>query len=145
MHTKKTNNTNKLMQISYHFALTKIQKLQNLKNNNKIKKTFFLYWPVCPVFFPVWNRGVNRIGLLAGMVYTGCTSWYSTVLTPLIFMINPIFWNLIIMSCISTSSLIMSRKGIINQFNCPLRGLIRRKYTLFWVHISSHSQLVGPT
>ena len=27
---KKTNNTNKLMQISYHSALTKIQKLQNL-------------------------------------------------------------------------------------------------------------------
>ena len=41
MHTKKTNNTNKLMQISYHFALTKIQKLQNLKNNNNNKKTFF--------------------------------------------------------------------------------------------------------
>ena len=41
MHTKKTNNTNKLMQISYYFALTKIQKLQNLKNNNNKKKTFF--------------------------------------------------------------------------------------------------------
>ena len=39
MHTKKTNNTNKLMQISYHSALTKIQKLQNLK---KKKKTFFV-------------------------------------------------------------------------------------------------------
>ena len=38
MHTKKTNNTNKLMQISYHFILTKIQKLQNLK---KKKKNFF--------------------------------------------------------------------------------------------------------
>ena len=35
------------MQISYHFALTKIQKLQNLKNNNN-KKTFFLYRPVLP-------------------------------------------------------------------------------------------------
>ena len=34
MHTKKTNNTNKLMQISYHSALTKIQKK---------KKNFFLY------------------------------------------------------------------------------------------------------
>ena len=33
LHTKKTNNTNKLMQISYHSALTKIQKLQNLKKN----------------------------------------------------------------------------------------------------------------
>ena len=39
LHTKKKNNTNKLMQISYHSALTKIQKLQNLKK--KTKKTFF--------------------------------------------------------------------------------------------------------
>ena len=31
LHIKKTNNTNKLMQISYHSALTKIQKLQNFK------------------------------------------------------------------------------------------------------------------
>ena len=29
LHTKKTNNTNKLMQISYYSTLTKIQKLQN--------------------------------------------------------------------------------------------------------------------
>ena len=29
LYTKKTNNTNKLMQISCHSALTKIQKLQN--------------------------------------------------------------------------------------------------------------------
>ena len=36
MHTKKTNNTNKLMQISYHFVLTKIQKLQNLKKKKKL-------------------------------------------------------------------------------------------------------------
>ena len=34
------------MQISYHSALTKIQKLQNLK---KKKKNFFLYRPVRPV------------------------------------------------------------------------------------------------
>ena len=41
------------MQISYHFALTKIQKLQNLKK--KEKEFFFLgtdwyaqYWPVLP-------------------------------------------------------------------------------------------------
>ena len=47
MHTKKTNNTNKLMQISYHSVLTKIQKLQNLKKKNK--KNFFLYRPVRPV------------------------------------------------------------------------------------------------
>ena len=64
MHTKKTNNTNKLMQICYHFALTKIQKLQNLKKNKKIKKTFFvpagiarnwLVWLVRLVFKPIRN------------------------------------------------------------------------------------------
>ena len=98
MHTKKTNNTNKLMQISYHFALTKIQKLQNLK---KKKKNFFfvpagthgtgLYcpklagmpgtWLVRPVFFPVRNRGVIRTRLLAGTVYSSRTGWYGTKLT----------------------------------------------------------------
>ena len=31
LHIKKTNNNNKLMQISYYFVFTKIQKLQNLK------------------------------------------------------------------------------------------------------------------
>ena len=75
MHTKKTNNTNKLMQISYHFALTKIQKLQNLK---KKKKLFFVSagtpgtgqycpkladmastWPVWPVLKPVRNVDVS--------------------------------------------------------------------------------------
>ena len=35
MHTKKTNNTNKLIQISYHSILTKIQKLQNFKKKKK--------------------------------------------------------------------------------------------------------------
>ena len=45
------------MQISYHSALAKIQKLQNLK---KKKKNFFLYLLVCPVptgiarNWPVW-------------------------------------------------------------------------------------------
>ena len=29
LHIKKTNNSNKLMQVSYYSALTKIQKLQN--------------------------------------------------------------------------------------------------------------------
>ena len=38
LYTKKTNNTNKLIQISYHSTLTKIQKLQNYKK----KKVFFL-------------------------------------------------------------------------------------------------------
>ena len=92
MHTKKTNNTNKLIQISYHFVLTKIQKLQNLKK--KKKKTFFLYWPVRPVpagiarnwpvrpvFFPVRNRGVECTGLLAGTVYSGR---YGTILTSMV-------------------------------------------------------------
>ena len=41
MQTKKINNTNKLMQINYHSALTKIQKLQNLKK----KKGFFFWVP----------------------------------------------------------------------------------------------------
>ena len=38
MHTKKTNNTNKLMQISYHYALKKNSKITKL---NK-KKLFFV-------------------------------------------------------------------------------------------------------
>ena len=37
LHTKKKNNTNKLMQISYHSILTKIQKLQNYKKKKKKK------------------------------------------------------------------------------------------------------------
>ena len=45
LHTKKTNDFNKLILISYHSALTKIQKLQNLKK----KKNFFLYRLVRPV------------------------------------------------------------------------------------------------
>ena len=100
MHTKKTNNTNKLMQISYHFALTKIQKLQNLRKKKKKKLFFFvpagthgtgLYcpklagmpgtWLVRPVFFPVRNRGVECTGLLVGTVYSSRTGWYDTELT----------------------------------------------------------------
>ena len=58
MHTKKTNNINKLIQISYHSILTKIQELQNLKK--KKKKLFSVpagtarnwpVWLVQPVFF----------------------------------------------------------------------------------------------
>ena len=98
MHTKKTNNTNKLIQISYHSILTKIQKLQNLKKKKK-KKLFSVpagtpgtgrycpklagTRPVRPVFFPVQNRGVERTGLLASTVYSGRTSWYGTELTTL--------------------------------------------------------------
>ena len=65
MHTKKINNTNKLMQISYHSALTKIQKLQNLK---KKKKKNFCTDRYCskladmtdtwPVFKPIQNGDV---------------------------------------------------------------------------------------
>ena len=54
------------MQISYYSVLTKIQKLQNLKNKNKkkIKKKNFFFvpasiarnWSVRPVFFQVQNR-----------------------------------------------------------------------------------------
>ena len=68
------------MQISYHSAITKIQKLQNLKKKKK-KKNFPVpasitwNWPVRPIFFPVRNKGVICTGLLAGTVYTG---WYGT-------------------------------------------------------------------
>ena len=61
------------MQISYHSALTKIQKLQNFKK--KKKKLFFVpagiarNWPVRPVFFPVRNRGVIHTSLLGTVRY----------------------------------------------------------------------------
>ena len=48
LHTKKTN---KLIQVSYHFSLTKIQKLQNQKK----KKRLFPDQPVRPVFKLVRN------------------------------------------------------------------------------------------
>ena len=92
MYTKKTNNTNKLMQISYHSVLTKIQKLQNFK---KKKKLFFVSagtpdiaqnwptWLVRLVYFPVRNKGVIRTGLLVDTVYSGRTVRYGTELTPL--------------------------------------------------------------
>ena len=86
MHTKKTNNTNKLIQISYHSALTKIQKLQNLKKKKKkiVPTSIARNWLVWPVFFPVQNKGVIRIGFLAGTVYSGRTGRYGMKLTPLI-------------------------------------------------------------
>ena len=77
LHIKKTNNTNKLMQISYHSALTKITKL-------KKKKRIARNWLVGPVFFSVRNMGVICIGLLTSTVYTGRTSRYGTKSTPLI-------------------------------------------------------------
>ena len=44
LHTKKTNNTNKLIQISYQ----PLQKFKNYKTKKKRKKGFFLYWLVHP-------------------------------------------------------------------------------------------------
>ena len=38
LHTKKINNTNKLIQISYHSALTKFKNCKTLKKNLKKKK-----------------------------------------------------------------------------------------------------------
>ena len=50
------------MQVSYHSALTKIQKLQNFK---KKKKLFFLYWPVLP------EIGRYMAGIFSGMKHRG--------------------------------------------------------------------------
>ena len=61
MHTKKTNNTNKLIQISYYSVLTKIQKLQNLK---KKKKTFFCTGRYCP-------KLAGTAGIFSGMKQGG--------------------------------------------------------------------------
>ena len=79
MHTKKTNNTNKLMQISYHFALTKIQKLQNLK---KKKKNFFFctgryarYRPVLPEIGRYARYMVGTLGIFSGTKQEGYTYW----------------------------------------------------------------------
>ena len=85
------------MQISCHFALTKIQKLQNLKK--KKKKTFFFtgrytqyrlvlpeigqYMACTAGIFLVRNMGIICTGLLAGTVYSDDTGWYGTELTPL--------------------------------------------------------------
>ena len=91
MHTKKTNNTNKLMQISCHSVLTKIQKLQNLKKKKKkiyVPAGIARNWPVRPVFFPVRNRGVECIGFLAGTVYSGRTGRYGTKLITLLLTSN---------------------------------------------------------
>ena len=41
-------------------------------------------WTVRPIFFPVRNRGVERIGLLAGTVYSGRTARYGTELITLV-------------------------------------------------------------
>ena len=75
MHTKKTNNTNKLMQISYHFAQTKIQKLQNLKNNNnkkfKKKKNFFSVPAGTPSTGRYCPKLTGAAGIFSGMKQGG--------------------------------------------------------------------------
>ena len=82
------------MQISYHSALTKIQKLQNLKK--KKKKTFFCtnrytrYRPVLPEigrygqYFSGMKQGVICTSLFAGTVYIGRIGRYGIESTPLI-------------------------------------------------------------
>ena len=97
MHIKKTNNTNKLIQISYRSILTKIQKLQNFKKKKKIyvpagTPGASRYCPkfsgtagtrpVRPVFFPVRNKGVKCTGLLIGTIYS---DRYGTELTTLLW------------------------------------------------------------
>ena len=59
LHTKKTDNTNKLMQISYHLALTKITEL-------KKKKSFFLYRSVRMVLIGTLEIG-RYAQYMAGM------------------------------------------------------------------------------
>ena len=76
------------MQISYHSALTKIQKLQNLK---KKKKTFFFTSWYCPklagpagIFSGTKQGGYTYRFAWYGTVYSGRTGRYGTELTPLI-------------------------------------------------------------
>ena len=64
MHTKKTNNINKLMQISYHSTLTKIQKLQNYKKNIYI----YIYILCTDRYLPKIGQYLNRYKML--------TFWY---------------------------------------------------------------------
>ena len=91
MHTKKTNNTNKLMQISYYSALTKIQKLQNYKKKKK-KKLFSVpagitrNWPVWLVH-GWYGRYLNQYETLMfryRCTYRYCTTDTNTVFTTLV-------------------------------------------------------------
>ena len=91
MHTKKTNNTNKLIQISYHSVLTKIQKLQKFK---KKKKTFFCtgryarYRPVLLEIVRYSQYEAGIAGIFSGMKQRGqayrITGRYGTELTTLL-------------------------------------------------------------
>ena len=92
MHTKKTNNTKKLMQISYHSALIKIFKITKLKK----KKLFFLYWLVhpksactpntwlvCLVFKLVRNVGISILVYVLVRYILASTASTGTVSTTL--------------------------------------------------------------
>ena len=52
------------MQISYHFVLTKIQKLQNFL---KKKKNFFLYRPVLPEIGRYGRYEAGTVGIFSDM------------------------------------------------------------------------------
>ena len=86
MHTKKTNNTNKLMQISYYSALTKIQKLQNFKKKkkNSIPTGIARNWSIRLVFKPVRNVDISiSIYILVWYILAGMAGT-DMVLTTLI-------------------------------------------------------------
>ena len=95
MHTKKTNNTNKLMQISYHSALTKIQKLQNLEK--KKKKHFSV---------PVWNVDVSIPVYIPIRYIPADTAGTGTVLTSLLLPLNKSslawFWPFPLVNLVTT-------------------------------------------
>ena len=88
MHTKKTNNTNKLMQTSDCFY-KKNQKLQNFKKKKKKKLFFFVpsgiawnqpVWPIRLVFKPVRNVGISIPVYVPVQYIPTCTGTVSTTL-----------------------------------------------------------------
>ena len=84
----------------HYLALKKLPKLPTKKERKKAFCVSARYpftgrnsrispvQPVRSIFFPVQNKGVIYIGLLAGTVYTDRTSQYSTELTSLIFVFD---------------------------------------------------------
>ena len=62
------------MQISDHFALTKIQKLQNLKNNNNKKNFFFCIGQYArPGTGRYCPKLTGTVGIFSGMKQGGLT------------------------------------------------------------------------
>ena len=81
------------MQISYHSALTKIQKLQHLKKKKKnlcIGQYCSKLINTAGIFSGMKQGGFICTGLLAGTVYTSRTDKYGTESTPLITTPSPI-------------------------------------------------------